>query len=125
MLMLIYHLTTRADWEQAQPAGYYQAASLASDGFIHASTPAQIETVANAFYREVAECVLLAIDPARLTAPLQWEAPLHPNGASAEPTAERFPHIYGVVALAAVVAVIPFPLGADGKYHFPVKSAPI
>ncbi|MBW8712327.1 MAG: DUF952 domain-containing protein, partial [Mycobacterium sp.] len=54
---MIYHIAEAADWEQAQRAGQYttstRGVSLAEQGFIHTSQPAQVALVANAFYRGV------------------------------------------------------------------------
>ncbi|MCU1654498.1 MAG: hypothetical protein JWQ60_5647, partial [Pseudonocardia sp.] len=51
---VIYHIAYRTDWERARRAGQYSVStrgvSLAEQGFIHASTAAQVAGVANAFY---------------------------------------------------------------------------
>jgi uncharacterized protein (DUF952 family) len=118
---MIYHITTRAAWEAAQHSGFYTADSLAQEGFIHASTVHQVLRVADAFYRHVPDCVLLCIDPARLTAPLRLEPPIHPQPEAPLPTAaqELFPHLYGRLNVEAVTQVLPFAPGADGRYTLP------
>ena len=65
-LNLIYHITSRDAWQQAQAAGTYRGDTLATEGFIHTSTSAQVARTANRFYHGRAGLVLLAIDPARL-----------------------------------------------------------
>lgn len=110
--MLIYHLTTRAEWERARVAGFYTAASLEGDGFIHCSTAEQLLPVANAFYRDLDEPVVLRIDADRLAAPLRWESPDpddHFGG-------ERFPHVYGPINLDAVAAVSGLERSPDGVF---------
>lgn len=102
----LVHICPRQDWEQAQRSGEYRAASLASEGFIHCSTPAQVLWVANTFYRDAPDLVLLWIDAWLLHSKLRWEA--------AE--AQRFPHIYGALNLDAVRQVSDFRPAADGKY---------
>lgn len=116
---MIYHITTRAEWQASTEA--YSAASLATEGFIHCSTSAQITKVANAFYRDVPDLILLCINPDKLTAPLLWEAPAHPDGrpATAEETAEQFPHVYGAINHEAVPHVIDFPQNVDGTFSLP------
>lgn len=113
---MIYHITKRDDWEQAQQNGAYTAASLDSEGFIHCSTREQITKVANAFYRGQGNLLILCIDAAQLTSELKWEAPAHPNPDHAPDThaTEQFPHVYGTIGLQAVADVIDFPEGADG-----------
>ncbi len=57
----IYHIVKRSDWEQAKLAGAYRAASLDSEGFIHASYADQIVGSANKHYRGVQGLILLVI----------------------------------------------------------------
>jgi uncharacterized protein (DUF952 family) len=111
----IYHITTRGEWQQAQVDGQYSAPSLQSEGFIHCSTSAQIVEVANAFYRDVPNLVILCIEPDALTSELKWEAPAHPSAhADAPSDSQLFPHVYGVINLDAVAAVVDFPQDANG-----------
>lgn len=112
----IYHMTTRDEWQQAQSNGEYTAPSLESEGFIHCSTTVQILQVANAFYRDVSNLVLLCIDTDTLSAALKWEAPAHPEGHEPPPTSDDllFPHVYGTINLDAVMDVVDFPQGDNG-----------
>jgi phosphopantothenoylcysteine decarboxylase/phosphopantothenate--cysteine ligase len=103
----IVHICTRAAWQNAQERGFYQAASLQSEGFIHASRPDQVLKVANRFYAQAKDLVLLWIEAGKLTAPLRWEA----SGG------ETFPHIYGPIDLAAVSAALEFSPGEDGSFR--------
>lgn len=107
---MIYHIASRAAWAEAEKRQQYSAPSLESEGFIHCSTRDQVLDAANAWYRDHADLLLLCIDESRLGAELRWEAPAHPNPAPArqETESERFPHLYGVLNLDAVVAVIDF-----------------
>jgi uncharacterized protein (DUF952 family) len=107
MTRLILHITTRPEWEAAQPSGEYRAASLATEGFIHCSTPAQVVHVGDWFYRDVPDLVLLCVDPAELTSELLWES-------SSDSFAGEFPHVYGPIPVAAVQAVVPWTRGDDG-----------
>ncbi|MDX2230275.1 MAG: DUF952 domain-containing protein [Leptolyngbyaceae cyanobacterium bins.349] len=110
---MIFHITNRADWQQAQTLGAYQADSLATEGFIHCSQAEQVTWVANQFYRGLPDLVLLCIDPAKLTAELQYDQ---------IETGDRFPHLYGALNLDAVVEVLAFPPQADGTFQWPQQA---
>lgn len=112
--MTIYHIASRADWSDALQRGEYRVStrgrSLEQEGFVHASTASQVEGVANAFYADAEDLVVLLIDPERLTAPLKYDA---------VPGAEEpFPHIYGPLNVAAVTGAAELRRDADGRYVF-------
>lgn len=102
----IVHLCQRKDWLAAQGLGEYRALSLETSGFIHLSRPDQIDQVANAFYRDVPDKVLLRVKPDRLTAELRYE----PSDYEAD-LGQYFPHLYGPLNLDAVESVIPYMKG--------------
>jgi uncharacterized protein (DUF952 family) len=100
----IFHIATVRDWEAAQRSGSYTTSTrdrtLEEEGFIHASHEDQWQQVRRTFYADVTEpLVLLAIDPAKLTARVVEEVP---DGAD-----RAFPHIYGALNADAVVRAIP------------------
>jgi uncharacterized protein (DUF952 family) len=103
----ILHISTAAAWAEAQRAGAYRADSLATEGFIHCSTPAQVAVTANRLYRGRRDLILLRIDPRKVAPEIRYDPAA--NG-------ELFPHIYGPLNLDAVVEIIPFPPGADGTF---------
>ena len=110
--MTIYHAALPDDWRAAQAAGGYRVSTrgrtLEEEGFIHASHDHQVAAVANRFYADVDEVVLLAIEPEALDAPVIEESP---TGDAAD---ETFPHIYGPIPVAAVVSATPWRRGAVG-----------
>jgi uncharacterized protein (DUF952 family) len=111
--VLIYHIIPRIEWEQALAAGLYSAASLATEGFIHASTREQVTATASRYYRGQPDLLLLAIDPAKTSAEVRFD----PVELDSGPT--HFPHIYGPLNLDAVQAVAEFPPQPDGSFNFP------
>jgi uncharacterized protein (DUF952 family) len=113
-ISMIYHITTRADWEAARAVGAYAADSLASEGFIHCSTGAQVPGTAARFFAGRRDLVLLTIDPARLAAELRYE--------EGEPGV-LFPHLYGPLGLDAVVGAYPFAPAEDGSFALPAGAA--
>jgi uncharacterized protein (DUF952 family) len=119
-MTFIYHIIPDKNWESARKLGEYRAASLETEGFIHCSTQAQVAAVANAFYPGQRDLLLLTIDSARLTAPLQWDPPAHPAPKSAPASLHgKFPHIYGALNLDAVVKVRKLEPNNKGAFSFP------
>jgi uncharacterized protein (DUF952 family) len=119
-LSAIYHIAARGDWEAAQQRGAYRAPSLDTEGFIHCSTAVQVCGVANAFYGGRHDLVLLRLDPALLGDAVRFESPVDPRTGTTDARAtDRFPHVYGAIELAAVVAVADFAPDADGRFTFP------
>lgn len=104
---MIYHITSKTDWADAQAKGQYNAPSLQSEGFIHCSTAQQAPHVANAFYSGRNDLVLLMLDESRINSPVKWEAPAGPP-ADGISESDLFPHIYGVINLDEVVSIIDF-----------------
>ena len=113
---MIYHITSRSDWEEAKRLGQYRAASLAAEGFIHCSARDQIRSVANNTFVGQSDLLILCIEKKLLDCELICEAPAHPDSPSQPESkpGERFPHIYGALNIAAVVAVIEFRESASG-----------
>jgi uncharacterized protein (DUF952 family) len=114
MTGFIYHITSRSSWSSAHPSGVYSADSLASQGFIHCSQADQVLRVANSFYTGQPGLVILVIDSSRLKSGLRWE----PGTDKAD---ELFPHLFGPLNLDAVINVLEFPTGSDGKFSLPQK----
>ena len=112
----IWHITSRAAWEQARQAGVYRGDTLATEGFIHCSTAAQVMRVANARFQGRTDLILLVIDTGTLTPEVRWEA--------GEP-GELFPHIYGPLNVEAVSKVFTLEPGPDGRFVFPEQGAEV
>lgn len=96
---MIYHITTRQNWQNALAAGSYEAPSLATEGFIHTSLITQVTGVLERYYKDQHDLVLLHIDETKLTAALKYELAPSVN--------ESFPHIYGALNIDAVIDVAP------------------
>ncbi len=112
MSELIFHITSRAAWDEAQEKGKYVADSLVGQGFIHCSKSGQILRVANSLYSGQHGLVLLAVDPAELKSPLRWEP-------GQDLTTEIFPHVYGPINVEAVYNVLDFEPNPDGTFALP------
>lgn len=94
--MLIYHIVTPEIWDKQKEETEYEAASLQSEGFIHCSYENQLEAVLERYYKGTEKVLILTIDPDLLSSEL-----------IAEPSTggEIYPHIYGKINRAAIVAV--------------------
>ena len=107
---MIYHVCKAADWHAANAVGRYTgSADDTRDGFIHFSAAEQLrESVAR--HRAGQDgLVLLVVDPEALGDALKWE----PSRGGA-----LFPHLYGALPVAAVVATHDLPLGPGGVHVF-------
>jgi uncharacterized protein (DUF952 family) len=95
---IIYHVTTKADWDKAKQQGFYETLSLADEGFIHCSQEHQVAGVLERYFEEQTDLVKLVIDTDQLTSKFvfDWSPSM----------ADTFPHVYGPINLDAVIKVI-------------------
>lgn len=100
---VLVHLLEPADWRAALAAGAVTPPSLATVGHVHLSTPEQVHLPARALFPGRRDLVLLVVDPARLGDPVRWEP-----GRPEDPEGMLFPHLYGPLPAAAVVAAVPY-----------------
>ncbi|MEO6541332.1 MAG: DUF952 domain-containing protein [Ferruginibacter sp.] len=94
---MIYHIVNEENWQKAVQQGFYEASSLAAEGFIHTSKAEQVPGVLERYYKGQKDLLLLHIDETKLTAPLQYELAPSVN--------EMFPHIYGPLNIDAVITI--------------------
>lgn len=107
----IFHMCRADEWADALAIGRYGGSSQdVADGFIHFSTAAQLPVSAAKHRAGQTGLVLLTVDPEVLGADLRWE----PSRGGA-----LFPHLHGVLPVAAVVRADPLPLGDDGLHVLP------
>jgi uncharacterized protein (DUF952 family) len=90
---VIFHILGEGDWVGAQAAGAYAPPGLATEGFIHFSTRAQVLRSAGRFFAGRDDLVLLVVDEARVRAPVKYEPA----------DGQLFPHVYGPLNLDAVI----------------------
>ena len=111
MATTIYKICERARWREAEGAGVFGGAAVdLRDGFIHFSTADQVRETAARHFAGAADLMLVAVDADALGGALKWE--ISRGG-------DLFPHLYGVLPLAAVLWARPLPLGGDGEHVFP------
>ena len=111
----LFHLADRGDWLAAEATGEYRISTrgvtLAEQGFIHCSLRQQVRGVAERYYADADDLVLLVIDSGRVGCPIRYEAP--PDGV------ESYPHIYGPLPADAVTAVVPVSRDRQGRFILP------
>lgn len=98
----------------ALAAGSLAPPSLLGAGFVHLSTPDQVHWPANVLFAGRTDLLALVVDPARLPGALRFER------AQDAAAGMRFPHHYGPVPVAGVVAVVPYRQGPDGRFADPI-----
>lgn len=106
---VVHHLALASDWTAALAVGEYAVSTrgrtVAEEGFMHLSFPAQVQGVAERYYADVREpLVLLDVDTdlARSAGRFVVE-PANP----ADPASPRFPHLYAALPTSAVVSARP------------------
>jgi uncharacterized protein (DUF952 family) len=85
--------------------------TLEDQGFIHCSLRHQLRAVAECVYSDADDLVVLVIDSAKVPAPVRQEA--------SGPGTEQYPHVYGVLPIDAVTAVIAVSRDAAGRLVLP------
>ena len=107
----IYKIVPESLWHKARETGFFEGAPIdIKDGFIHFSTAAQAVETARLHFAGQSGLLLVAVDGEALGAELVFE----PSRGG-----DLFPHLYGRLALNAVLWEKPLPLGADGLHVFP------
>ena len=109
-MSLILKIVPAALWRQAEAARRFDGAPVdLADGFIHFSTPEQVEDTATKHFSGQRDLLLVGIDAAALGDALRWE----PSRGGA-----LFPHLYAPLALADVLWVEPIPVDGNGRHMF-------
>ncbi|WP_310484075.1 DUF952 domain-containing protein [Chamaesiphon sp. VAR_48_metabat_403] len=106
----ILHITRRDRWEAAKNLGTYSSETLATEGFIHCSTLAQVIGSANRFFKQQTDLVILVIEIAKVTPEIRYEGAEQSN---------LFPHIYGNLNIDAVTQVIDLETNPDNSFIMP------
>jgi uncharacterized protein (DUF952 family) len=105
-----FHLVAQPAWEALDPAQPYWHPSLASEGFIHCTDGiANLCDVGDRYYRDdPALYLVLTVDLDRVGSP--WRI---------DERGSPYPHVYGGIDRAAILAVTPMPRADDGRFLDP------
>ena len=111
----LFHLALAEEWLKAQSTGAYSGSTIGrtfdQEGFVHCSFAHQVRSVADRYYRDHDDIILLRIDPAHLNSEVRIE--------SSRPGSEQFPHVYGPIPLRAVVSADPIGSEPGGRLRLP------
>ena len=106
----LYKICPAALWQEAERAGVFRGSEVdRRDNFIHFSTAAQVAETAAKHFAGQSDLLLISVDARKLGSALKWE----PSRGGA-----LFPHLYGPLALEAVIRVDPLPLALTGVTFF-------
>lgn len=112
---MIYKICPADIWQAAEAEGKFNGAGIdLADGYIHFSTADQVAETAFLHFNQVEDLLLIRVRVADLD--LTWEA---------SRGGQLFPHLYSPLPLTVVDAVIPMPVGGDGRHQFPDDIPPI
>lgn len=109
----LFHLLESSSWPATGTE--LRPASLSDEGFVHCSFAEQLAGTANRYYRTVAALCALELDPELVHAPIRVE--------DSYGSGTAFPHVYGTVPTAAVVAVHELDRDAAGDWRFSPDAA--
>ncbi|MEY4874892.1 MAG: hypothetical protein RL708_41 [Bacteroidota bacterium] len=86
---IIFHITTKQQWEKFANEIFYFPDAYQQEGFIHASTIKQLEATAHRYYAAENEIILLHIDANAIKENIKYEW--------ANSVQDYFPHIYSAI----------------------------
>jgi beta-hydroxylase len=99
MSVRAYKILTAGQWAAWQAAGRFTGAPIdIEDGYIHLSAADQVAETAEKHFAGLRELVLVEVDLTMLGEDVRWE----PSRGG-----QLFPHVYGVIPLAAVTKASP------------------
>lgn len=112
----LFHIVGRQQWTAALRCGELAPPSLQSEGFVHLSYAGQVTAVANRFYSDLDDLLVVQFDPSAVGKVLVEDS----YGAG-----ESFPHVYAPIATSAAVAEHPLDRLADGSWRFDADGAAV
>jgi uncharacterized protein (DUF952 family) len=116
----LFHISLPDDWDRATATGIYpfstRGLTCQQVGFVHCAHRSQLVGVANRFYSDCMHLVVVVLDTEILKR-LGLEIIEEP---AAENATELFPHLYGLLPLAAVSAVHQWRASPEGRFCDPL-----
>ncbi len=96
----LYHLASADEWATYQAEGAVAPPSLAAEGFVHCSWGRQVAGTLERHFAGITGLLALQLDASAFGATELVEEDSYGSG-------QAFPHAYGPIPVAAVVAVVP------------------
>lgn len=112
--MSIYILVRPATWALTKSSGFFYERSLAPEGFIHASNWPQLDRVANHYFADTDELLLIGVDPTRVKPPIRYEL--------SASTGDVYPHIYGPLNVNAATVLKTLKRSPNGRFELPTEE---
>jgi uncharacterized protein (DUF952 family) len=109
---MLYHIARLEEFRVLKSRGSYIPTQFPQDGFIHCSTKEQVVPVANNWFKNSADLVLLEIDEQKLMAEVKYE--------NLEGGQDMYPHIYGEIQFSAITRYAFFVPHSSG-FSFPTE----
>jgi uncharacterized protein (DUF952 family) len=108
---IVYKIMSAAELQRMRDDGAFHGSPVdVADGYIHLSCGSQLAATLEKHFSGIEGLMLVAVDLSQLGETVRWE-PARDG--------QLFPHIYGPLPIAAVVAVAPVEREADGTVRLP------
>src|SRR5215472_7164952 len=108
---MIFKIVRRQEWEEAETSGAFRGSpDDKRDGFIHFSAAHQLRGTLEKHFAGEDGLLIVACDPGALGQSLKWEV---------SRGGEKFPHLYGELALKLVGSVSEIHRDASGRPILP------
>ena len=102
----IYLLSSQAEYQKSLNVGTLTRDSLSDEGFIHATPRNQLTRLANKYYKDKVQPLILVVDKTLILPEVKWEPA----------TGGLYPHIYGPLNMNAVTTIEEISLNEDGIF---------
>lgn len=120
---MIYHIVKQKEYLPQAKKNSYIPISMDEFGFVHCSLEASVISVANDYYSNVKDkLILLKIDPLKLKSETRYEAAVPEKGKGKQHISSSpvFPHIYGPIDNSAIEGIGVLLRGSNG-FEWPNK----
>ncbi len=124
---LIYHIVRESEYRSCSDGKKYEPVNLQEVGFIHCSLESSVIPVANDYYGNVEEKILLLrIEPVKLNSQTKYETAQPEKGAGTSHISSSpiFPHVYGPIDNSAIDGIGVLNKGESG-YVWPKEFVSI
>lgn len=108
--MIIIHTVLEEFWNNCSGKEFYGDSSM-DDGFIHCSTFDTVLDVANSHFRNCGQVLLVCIDTDEVISEIKWE--------DLKNCGIKFPHIYGLLNMTAIVDTLKIDKDNSGNFYLP------